>query len=135
MKKIKLFLFLSIFLAINISCVEQKPLTILDSGKTINFSMDDPFQVQLRSNASTGYEWVILPFDTTIVKLQGEPDFIADDNRIGSGGNLTYSFSTVGEGSTTIEMVYKRKWEKPMAEDKTFTLNVVCGTMGRILSE
>lgn len=132
MKELKTILVLIVVLLLN-AC--SGPMTIEDSGKTINLSMDDPFEVVLRSNGSTGYQWVILPYDSSVIEQVGQPEFVADDDRIGSGGDLTFRFKTVGEGSTRLIMIYKRKWEDPDPDNKTFELEIVCGTMGRILEE
>ena len=132
MKNLKIILILLVMLGL-VSCTG--PLTINDSGKTINLSMDDPFEVILRSNGSTGYQWVIMPYDSSIIEQVGQPVFVADDDRIGSGGDLKFRFKTIGEGNTRLHMVYKRRWESTKPDDKTFELEIVCGTMGRILEE
>jgi inhibitor of cysteine peptidase len=123
----------AIFVAAMISCTG--PYTINDSGSTINLGIDDPFDVQLSGNASTGYTWEIISYDSTVVKQLGEVKFIPDDDRIGSGGNYLYSFQTVAAGQTDLVMVYKRRWDEHKLHDKTFRLKVVVGTMGRILEE
>lgn len=135
MKSFTRFLFIALIaMAASCTCITE-PYTMDDNGSTVNLSMDDPFEVSLRANGSTGYQWIILPYDETVIEQIGEPEFKADDDRIGSGGMQTYKFKTVGEGSTELKMVYKKRWEDPKPEDKTFELKVVCGTMGRILEE
>jgi predicted secreted protein len=135
MKALYKFSILSIILIFGSCMTTIKPYVMEDSGKTINLNMDDPFEVALRANGSTGYEWIIMPYDETVLQQVGDPTFVADDDRIGSGGMQTFHFKTIGEGATTLTMVYKRKWEEPKPDDQTFELKVVCGTMGRILDE
>ena len=132
MKKVKQII-LSLVVMSLISCAG--PYTIKDSGKTINLGMYDPFQVELHGNASTGYKWEITAYDSTVIEQIGNVSYKADDDKIGSGGLYTWSFKTIGAGELDLLFVYKRPWEESSADDKIFSLRVVSGTMGRILSE
>ncbi len=126
--KITALLLLIFFMSCN-----NKPYTIEDSGKTVNLSTYDHFEVSLRANGSTGYQWTILPFDTTVFVQEGEPVFQADSDRVGAGGLQTFRFKTTGQGSSVLKMVYKKRWEEISDNDRTFELKIVCGTMGQIL--
>jgi len=111
------------------------PFTINDTGKTINLTTDDPFEIDLAGNASTGYSWQILPYDSTVIEQVGTPEFKSNNgDAVGSGGIITFKFKTVGDGQTNLKMIYSRKWEdKPPS--KTFEMEIVVGTMGRILED
>lgn len=112
------------------------PFTDKDNGTTVNLSIDDPFEIELKGNASTGFTWKIMPYDSTVIKQVGEPEFKSEDGgRIGSGGLITFKFQTIADGQTDLMLVYKRNWEEQQLHAKTFKIKIVVGTMGRILEE
>ncbi len=108
------------------------PYTMDNSGSTINLGLDDPFEIQLVSNASTGYSWSVVSYDSTVIQQVGEKSYEADNDKVGSAGLSIFNFKTVGEGETTLTLVYKRNWEEHALHDKTFEMKIVAGTMGRI---
>lgn len=112
------------------------PFTDEDNGKTVNLSIDDPFEIELEGNASTGFTWQIMPYDSTVIKQVGEPEFKSnDEGRIGSGGIITFKFQTIADGQTELLLVYRRRWEEHKPPTKMFKMKIVVGTMGRILEE
>ncbi len=115
------------------SCVG--PFTIEDSGTTVNLGIDDPFEIELMGNASTGYSWQVMPYDSTVIRQVGEPEFKSNDDRIGSGGIITFKFKTIAAGQTDLLLVYHRKWEEHKPPASMFKMKIVVGTMGRILEE
>ena len=133
MKKIFKSLVLVVSLAFLTSCAG--PFTIEDSGTTVNLGNDDPFEIELVGNASTGYSWQVMPYDSTVIKQIGKPEFNAKDDRIGSAGLITFKFQTIADGQTDLQLVYSRKWEENKPPAKTFSMKIVVGTMGRILEE
>ncbi|RLD78865.1 MAG: hypothetical protein DRJ10_09680 [Bacteroidetes bacterium] len=127
--KISLIVVVALFVS---SCAG--PFTIDDNGKTVNLTIDDPFEIDLAGNASTGYSWQILPYDSTVIKQVGKPEFKSNDSgAVGSGGIITFKFQTVADGQTNLRMVYGRKWEQNVPAAKSFEMKIVVGTMGRIL--
>jgi|GEM_PF-2866344 len=63
------------------------------------------------SNPSTGYSWEI-ELDGDSVEKTGE-NFVSNDHggMAGAGGTVTYTFTAVKEGVTTITFRYLRPWE------------------------
>ncbi|NQU34929.1 MAG: protease inhibitor I42 family protein [Bacteroidetes bacterium] len=115
------------------SCVG--PFTIENSGSSVNLGNDDPFEIELSGNPSTGYTWQVVSFDSTVIKQVGDPVYKASSDRIGSAGMYTFKFQTIADGQTNLLLVYKRKWEEHTLHDKTFEMKIVVGTMGRILED
>ena len=111
------------------------PFTEKDNGRTINLGIDDPFEIELTGNPSTGYIWEPVSYDTLLVKQVGEAGLEPGSDDIGSGGKYTFRFQTVAAGQTTLVLIYYRKFEENKPPAKTFELKVVSGTMGRILEE
>lgn len=86
------------------------------------------FDIRLEANPSTGYQWEIgTPLDDKIVRLVGSdfqrgptasPSASAADGAaplVGQGGIETWRFEAVAHGRTTIELIYRRPWEKDVA--------------------
>ena len=115
------------------SCVG--PFTIENSGSSVNLGNDDPFEIELSGNPSTGYTWQIVSFDSTVIKQVGDPVYKASNDKIGSAGMYTFKFQTIADGQTNLLLVYKRKWEEHKVHDETFKIKIVVGTMGRILED
>jgi len=111
------------------------PFTNKDNGTTVNLTIDDPFEIQLAANGSTGYSWKILPYDSAVIKQIGEPEYKSNSDAIGSAGIITFKFQTVADGQTDLKLVYQKKWEEDAAPAKTFEMKIVVGTMGRILED
>ena len=132
-RKIEIYVFVLLFSIFLTSCT--KPFTEEDNGRTINFGIDDPFEIELAGNPSTGYIWDVLSYDSTIVKQVGKAEFEPIDDKIGSGGKYTFNFQTISAGQTTLVLIYYRKFEENVPPAKTFELKVVSGTMGRILED
>lgn len=128
----KKFLILLIFAYIVIfvtSCVS--PYAIAEGGRTVNLTIDEQFKIELEGNASTGYIWQVMPFDTTVIQQVGEPEFKSKDGRIGAGGKITFTFRAIADGHTDLSLVYHRRWEKDQPPAKKFEMKLVVGKTGR----
>jgi len=124
---------LALFLMMFSSC--SVPFTDKDNGRTIELAIDDPFQIELKGNSSTGFQWEILPYDSTVIKQVGDVEYLADSDAIGSGGVFTYNFQTVSAGSTVLKIVYRKRFEEGVPPAKVYELEIISGTMGRIEAE
>ena len=111
------------------------PYTFEDSGRTVNFSTDDPFEIVLSGNTSTGYTWHVMPFDSSVIKQVGKPEFKSEDGKIGAGGEITFKFQTIADGQTNLLLLYRRGWEENELPAKKFEMKIVVGTMGLILED
>ena len=112
-----------------------KPFTEKDNGTTVNLGIDDPFELELAGDPTTGYIWEALSFKASVIKQIGEARFEPIDDKIGSGGKYTFEFQTVAAGQTSLTLIYHRKFEENEPPAKTFTMKIVAGTMGRILED
>ncbi len=111
------------------------PLTMKDSGRTLELPIDGGFEVELAGNMTTGYSWTIASCDEHVVRSLGEPTYAADSDKLGAGGLFTFKFQAVSAGETEVVLVYHRPWEKEMPPAKTFSVKIISGTMGRIEAE
>jgi inhibitor of cysteine peptidase len=97
------------------------------NGEVIEVLVGEEFAITLESNRTTGYQWQLArPLDEAIVRLVGSEYKLPETRRLGAGGKEVWTFKVVGQGQTTIEMVYLRVWEKdvPPIKRATFTLIV-----------
>ena len=91
--------------------------------------------VQLLENPTTGYTWEVEPYDSSVVKATGEPEYQAESQAIGAGGLYTFRFQTVADGQTALKFIYHRTFEKDVPPIRTFEVKIVVGTMGQILEK
>ena len=100
---------------------ETKPVTIVldesDSGSKKSIRIGDTLQLELEGNPTTGYEWEIESYDTSILNQVGEREYEQDpqpnpDHPVeGLGGTFTFRFRATATGSTFLRLIYHRPWE------------------------
>lgn len=96
-------------------------ITQSDASKTVDVAVGKTFEVVLRGNPSTGYQWVRLNAARD-VEAAGQPEFKADSKQIGAPGTVTLSFKPTQTGRKLLLLGYRRPWEKRVAPAKTFTV-------------
>lgn len=99
----------------------------LEADETIQAKLNEPFNVTLDSNPTTGYSWSV---DLDHAYLSGGTEiYSANDTsqsvRVGSGGKQIFTFTPIQKGETTITAVYKRPWEDTVAEERTFLIVIL----------
>lgn len=86
-------------------------------------SVNDEFEIDLKSNPTTGYQWRA-HYDPEYINLLKE-NYIPDSpNRIGSGGKSIFRFRPLKKGYTVIYMIYKRPWLKEKHKQKTYQIHI-----------
>jgi inhibitor of cysteine peptidase len=113
----------SLLICLALSCLttagaaEPKPITV---------KVGQEFKFTLRSNATTGYQWVLAkPLDDKLVKLLGSEYKRLDSKLIGSGGDMVWTFQALAEGTAEIGLNYVRSWEKGTKPAETTNFVVV----------
>lgn len=81
------------------------------NGQTIEVQTGDTIAVTLAGNPTTGFSWVVSDLDAAILSQQGEAEFKADSNLLGSGGMVTTNFKAEGPGTVALTLSYMRAWE------------------------
>ena len=79
-------------------------------------------KIALESNPSTGYEW-IPKFDEEYLQLI-KKEFQSSSERLGVGGIENFEYEPLKSGETTLQMVYKRSWEKKVLDQKTYKIQI-----------
>ena len=114
-------------LAIAAGC-ETGRETFSDPSMPIEMSRGAEFDISLKANHSTGYEWVLA--DSAALgplRLVGHGYSVPrrDRGRNGAGGTERWTFATPRPGHAVVTLVYKRPWEtKPAADSARFRVRV-----------
>lgn len=102
--------------------------TFSDPSLPIEMRRGAEFDIALKSNHSTGYQWVlrdsaaIAPLRIT-AKNYTVPR--KDRDRNGAGGTETWTFAAPEPGQTNLRFVYQRPWEtRPPIDSATFRVRV-----------
>lgn len=104
-------------------------ITDLDQVSTVYLAPGASEYLEISSNPTTGYSWVVVSFTSNLFSIE-DGGYISDDTgdtvMCGVGGTqifIAYASSNCIEGdSITIELVYARSWEQYPVDSKTVTL-------------
>jgi predicted secreted protein len=106
---------------------KPKPLTEADNGKTVILPVGAKFDVVLKGNASTGFQWQLDNIDGAAVRQLGKVDYILDKNpkqMAGVGGKFVFHFKVTKAGKTKVGLAYFRPWEKNTRAEQTFEVTI-----------
>lgn len=101
-----------------------KQLTEADASRSIDLRAGDKLEVTLLGNPSTGFQWEAGSWDTSIIKLSGEPEFRPSSDALGAAGKTTLRFEAVAVGQTALKLIYHRPFEKDIPPAQTFEVTV-----------
>lgn len=99
-----------------------------DSGTTVSLHQNQIMTVSLQGNGSTGYTWNVILGAESILAQQGNPEFVADSNAIGSGGTYKFTFKATALGTAPLNLIYHRPFETGVAPLLTFGITVAVGS-------
>jgi predicted secreted protein len=106
-------------------------LTAADSGKTVKATVGQTIVVKLKGNPTTGYSWAVTNAGGPALAAVGKIDFKSGakpGGMVGVGGMFVATFKAVRTGTATIELQYRRPWEKGKAPAETFKADIVVTT-------
>ena len=108
---------------------DEKPmrLTDADNKKTVQVPAGTPFDIAIKGNATTGFQWKIDKIEGDGVQQTGKVDYVPNKHApgmIGYGGTFIFHFNTMKTGQTKIRLVYVRPWEKDKPPEKTFKVTI-----------
>jgi len=99
-----------------------------DPAQPVEVRAGSEFELALKSNQSTGYQWVLM--DSAAL---GPLQFVSKNyavprenrGRDGAGGTERWIFRAPSAGSGVVALAYKRPWEnQPPAESARFSVTV-----------
>ena len=92
-------------LPVYVKAVKQ-PITVQvnykDASESVTTKVGDTVQLILPVQPSTGYEWVIKKPKPTVLKQVGEPQFTANNEKVGAKGKMLWTFSVIGAGQAPV---------------------------------
>lgn len=113
MRKIIMALALCLPLAVNaeISETANTPVQKVKVGET--------FTIQLPSNPTTGYGWVVkkAPEQIKLLNKSYEQSPECKKGMVGCGGVQSFHFNAIQPGQGLLKLKYVRSWEEPSAND------------------
>lgn len=87
------------------------------------------FLIKIKSNPTTGYSWALLkPVDEKILKFKGlkeEDDQEIEQPLIGQPTYEIFVLEALAPGKTTVELQYRRPWEKDVPPIKTYKIHII----------
>lgn len=104
-------------------------LSAADDGQQIQLREGQLLEISLPANPSTGYGWELqragLQEESARILRQIEaPEFESTSNLLGAPGVEILRFEPIGEGQTTLSLVYRRPWEEDVEPADRFSLQV-----------
>lgn len=118
---------LLVSLALTAGCGSKGEIAIgeKETGTRVELDQGQTLSITLSSNPSTGYSWAQDEGQSgDVLVLIGEPEFKSQSNLLGSGGTETLRFRADRPGEATLELVYRRPWEKGVEPAATYSVTV-----------
>jgi len=88
--------------------------------------LDTPFEITLKANPSTGFEWTA-DYDREYLSLKSKT-YARDPSKpkdwVGVGGHTTFVFVPIKTGRTRIQILYKRRWEPGASTEITYWVTI-----------
>lgn len=98
-----------------------------DNGKSFSVQPGATISITLAANITTGYSWSVAKLDGQSVRAIGDVQYRPDaapPGMVGSGGRAIATLEAIRTGRTTITLEYRRPWEKDVAAEKTYTVQI-----------
>jgi len=98
-----------------------------EATKNITAKVGETFIIQLKSNATTGYQWQITgPLSPAVVKVSNvyvPPK--SSDTTVGAGGVEDWTFKAVSKGDALIQMEYLQAGSNTNGGNANFNVTVI----------
>lgn len=94
---------------------------------SITVATGTSFTIELDSNATTGYQWTLLPLTGSVVTAGDHSYINPTGGAVGSGGWERFVFTAGSAGSATITLEYRRPFEPastPAIDTVTYSVTV-----------
>jgi predicted secreted protein len=91
-----------------VSGMEGKTVIVTPAikGNSASLNIGDTLEVRIPTIPTTGYEWAAQYLDKAILIQDGSAVFVEDSSPSSAGGIVTLTFTAVGAGKTTINLLY-----------------------------
>jgi len=95
-------------------------------GGKIDLAVGQLLEVAVGSNASTGYGWERIDAGNGVL-VEAPGEYVSDDNpnrMVGVGGTMIHRYRVARAGEETLQLVYRRSWEKDVPPVETVSVTV-----------
>ena len=100
-------------------------LTNAASGKTLVLDKPGLLALKLNANPSTGYSWQVSASSAAVTKVGSSFTIVREEEAmVGAPGTEIIFLNVQEPGTYTVNMEYKRPWEKPSLDKFGFTVVV-----------
>jgi len=125
MKKSILILIIIVIILIVAYLLIPKKSIEDDTGYVVK-NFDDQIIIELDSNPTTGYVWVV-NFDDEYLSLASDTYFpdSTEEDIVGTGGKQIFTFNPVKVGMTELIFDYMREWEEEPIDTQHFKFKIV----------
>ncbi len=115
------------FLTLAVSVIGSAPITLTeaDNGREITLRRFALIRIRLAGNPSTGYSWEITNLDRTVIRPLKQVVERGEGNLAGRPQPTVVTLKALKRGDTTLELTYRRSWEKDVAPAKTFRIKII----------
>ena len=107
------------------ACSTARTLNLDDDGMRIDLETGDQVELVLPGNPTTGYTWVVAEVPS-ILEQKDEPEFVAESDLIGAGGEFHFRFIATDPGTAQLVLMYERPFEEVEPLD-VFEIEVAVG--------
>lgn len=91
--------------------------------------------IVLESNPATGFLWEVGQYDAQKLRRSGTVELTSKTMLLGAPMKQTVTVEGVGEGATTVVLLYRRSWEKDIAPTRKISIQAARLTMLTDLSD
>ena len=99
-------------------------LTNAASGKTLVLDKPGLLALKLNANPSTGYSWQVSASSAAVTKVGSSFTIVREEAMVGAPGTEIIFLNVQEPGTYTVNMEYKRPWEKLSLDKFSFTVVV-----------
>jgi inhibitor of cysteine peptidase len=93
------------------------------NGQTIERAVGDKIEITLPENPTTGFHWELIGGGEAMCAKLSDA-FNRPPGPPGRGGEHSWEFQFTGLGDCAIELRYRRRWQKPAGDERTFKIRV-----------
>jgi inhibitor of cysteine peptidase len=97
-------------------------------GARITLVQGQALSVTVDANPYTGYRWMVERGAVAVLQPVGEPLYTPVSTSaplVGAGGTMTFDFVARAAGSDTLQLAYRRTWQKDAAAERSFHVEIV----------
>ncbi len=94
----------------------------------------DTFQVSLKENGSTGYQWEYVISDADAADLISVDSYCFTPNLVGTPVQKVWTFKAIKSGKHTVQFTYRRPWETDVEPLETFKFDIYVSDVGRTIN-